>query len=140
MFPIELTARDLPIKAMLPSLGGRQALRAAMRPRQDDERDKSQTALKCRLVVFRDAKRRLQMFESYWGLTESPFANRQDVRWFHESPVHEEALARLFYVIEQRRGLGLLTGGSGAGKSLLLKVIGHQVRRTRRHLAAVDLV
>lgn len=80
------------------------------------------------------------MFESFWGLTASPFANRLDPRWFHESPVHEEALARLFYVIEQQRGLGLLLGNPGAGKSLLLKVIGNQVRRTRRHLASVDLV
>lgn len=80
------------------------------------------------------------MIESYWGLTASPFSNRLDARWFHESPVHEEALARLFYVIEQQRGLGVLTGGAGSGKSLLMKVVGAQVRRTRRHHAAVDLV
>ncbi len=80
------------------------------------------------------------MYESWWGMSASPFTNRLETRWFHESPVHEEALARLFYLIEEQRGLGLVMGESGTGKSLLLKVLGSQVRRTRRHFASVDLL
>lgn len=80
------------------------------------------------------------MYESYWGLSASPFGNRLDLRWFHDSPVHEEALARLFYVIEHRRGFGLLTGTSGTGKTFLLKALATQVRRTRRQIACVDLL
>ena len=56
------------------------------------------------------------MYESYWGLSASPFTNRLSTKWFHESGINEEALARLFYLIEQKRGFGMLSGGDGTGK------------------------
>jgi type II secretory pathway predicted ATPase ExeA len=79
------------------------------------------------------------MYESYWGLTDSPFTSRLSTRWFHESPVHEEGIARLFYLIEQQRGFGVLNGEPGTGKSLLLKSLGEQVQRSGRHVANVNL-
>lgn len=79
------------------------------------------------------------MYESYWGLTASPFTNRLSTKWYHASPVHEEAIARLFYLIEQQRGFGVLAGDVGTGKSLLLKVLAEQVRRTGRNVASVNL-
>ena len=78
------------------------------------------------------------MYESHWGLSESPFASRPSTKWFHESPVHDEALARLFYLIEQRRGFGLLSGSSGTGKTLTLKHLEGQIRRSQRRVASVD--
>lgn len=79
------------------------------------------------------------MYESYWGLSASPFANRLDSRWYHASAVHDEAHARLAYLVEQRRSFGLLTGPAGTGKSLSLKVLCNQVRRTQRKISWVDL-
>lgn len=79
------------------------------------------------------------MYESYWGLSASPFTNRLSTRWFHESPVHEEGIARLFYLIEQQRGFGVLTGEAGTGKSLLLRVLAEQIQRSGRHVAVVNL-
>jgi general secretion pathway protein A len=79
------------------------------------------------------------MYESYWGLTAAPFASRLNTKWYHESPIHEEAIARLFYLIEQQRGFGVLAGDAGTGKSLLLKVLAEQIRRTGRHVASVNL-
>ena len=78
------------------------------------------------------------MYESHWGLSESPFASRPSTKWFHESPVHDEALARLFYLIEQRRGFGLLSGSSGTGKTLTLRHLERQIRRSQRRVASVD--
>jgi general secretion pathway protein A len=78
------------------------------------------------------------MYESHWGLSESPFASRPSTKWFHESPVHDEALARLFYLIEQRRGFGLLSGSSGTGKTLTLRHLEGQIRRSQRRVASVD--
>lgn len=78
------------------------------------------------------------MYESHWGLSESPFASRLSTKWFHESPVHDEALARLFYLIEQRRGFGLLSGSSGTGKTLTLRHLEGQIRRSQRRVASVD--
>jgi general secretion pathway protein A len=80
------------------------------------------------------------MYESFWGFPTSPFTGRLNTRWFHQSPVHEEALARLFYLIEQQRGFGLLSGASGTGKSLTLKYLCEQVRRSQRRIAFVDLM
>ncbi|MDA1163350.1 MAG: hypothetical protein O3B13_09630 [Planctomycetota bacterium] len=80
------------------------------------------------------------MYESYWGLSASPFNNRLSTRWFHESGVHEEALARLFYLVEQKRGFGLLSGGDGVGKTLTLKVLCEQVKRSQRHVAFTNLL
>ena len=46
------------------------------------------------------------MYANYWGLAETPFRNTLDARWFYESPVHEEALARLLFLIENQRRCG----------------------------------
>jgi general secretion pathway protein A len=79
------------------------------------------------------------MYERYWGLSESPFQNTLDQRWFYGSPQHEEVLARLCYLVEQRRHCGILTGLGGTGKSLLLAIISNQIRRTQRQPVWLDL-
>ena len=75
------------------------------------------------------------MYASHWGLRESPFRNCLDPHCFYQSPTHEEALARLHFLVEQHRRLGLLLGPDGSGKSLLLEVFAAQSaprRATRR--------
>lgn len=68
------------------------------------------------------------MYLRYWGLREQPFVPRQDPQAYIASAPHEEALARLHYVIESRRRLGLLLGTPGSGKSLTLALFGRQLR------------
>ena len=80
------------------------------------------------------------MIETYWGLTGSPFHPAGGIPWFHESPVHEEALARLYFVLEERRPLALLRGAEGTGKTLLLSVLADELRRTQRQVIAIDLL
>lgn len=79
------------------------------------------------------------MYAQYWGLVDSPFLNSRDDRWFHESPGHEEALARLLYIVEQRRQCGALLGSAGTGKSILLQRLYRDLGRTQRELGLVDL-
>jgi type II secretory pathway predicted ATPase ExeA len=79
------------------------------------------------------------MFAAYWGLSTSPFTNPLQTGWFHEGPVHEEALARLFFLIEQQRGFGLVNGDPGTGKSLTLKFLSDQVRRSQRQVTCLNL-
>ncbi len=76
----------------------------------------------------------------HWGLQQSPFRSCLDPRFFHQSPTHEEALARLHFLVEQRHRLGLLMGPSGSGKSLLLEVFAEQLRRSGRAMARLSLV
>ena len=80
------------------------------------------------------------MYESYWGISESPFRNTIQARWYHDSQVHEEALARLFFLVEQSRRCGILIGSPGTGKSFLLNLLVRQISRTQRQVATVDLL
>lgn len=43
------------------------------------------------------------MYQAHWGLRESPFRGLLDPKFFYQSPTHEEALARLHFLVEQRR-------------------------------------
>jgi general secretion pathway protein A len=58
-------------------------------------------------------------YESYWGLTELPFENVPDPKFYFPTPMHEEALHRLLYGVQTRKGALLLTGEIGCGKTLL---------------------
>jgi len=80
------------------------------------------------------------MYQSHWGLRENPFRTRLDPRFFYESPTHEEALARLHFLVEAERRLGLLLGESGSGKSLVLEVFAAQMRRAGRPVAKANLL
>ncbi|MBN1591112.1 MAG: AAA family ATPase [Pirellulales bacterium] len=80
------------------------------------------------------------MYQSHWGLRDTPFRTRLDPSGFYHSPTHEEALARLHFLVGQRRGLGLVTGASGSGKSLLLEVFAEEIRRSGRAVAKTSLL
>ncbi|MEX2111928.1 MAG: AAA family ATPase [Pirellulales bacterium] len=79
------------------------------------------------------------MYLSYWGLGESPFRASLDVRCFHQGLAQEEAIARLHFLVEEHRTLGLLVGTSGSGKSMLLEVFARQLPRVRTHSALLNV-
>ncbi len=79
------------------------------------------------------------MYQAYWGLGQSPFRGNLDPRYFHQGPTQEEALARLHFLADERRTLGLLLGESGAGKSQLLEVVAPQLRNVARQTALVNV-
>ncbi len=68
------------------------------------------------------------MVYEHWSLRESPFRGDLDPRFFYQSQNAEEVLARLHFLPEQRRRLGLLLGNSGVGKSQLLQIFARQLR------------
>ena len=78
------------------------------------------------------------MYAPYWGLVESPFQGKLDLRFFHESAGHEEALARLEYLVQHHRRGAVLSGSAGVGKSLLVQVLSAEVSRTQRATVLVD--
>jgi type II secretory pathway predicted ATPase ExeA len=82
----------------------------------------------------------MPMYPLNWGLEESPFRTCLDPRRFHQSPTHEEALARLHFLVEQRRRLGILLGPAGSGKSLLLEVFAQQLRHDGHAVARINLL
>lgn len=80
------------------------------------------------------------MFRKHWQLRESPFRGTLDWRRFFASPTHDEALARLHFLVEERRRLGLLLGADGCGKSLVLEVFARRLRRSGAQVANVNLL
>jgi general secretion pathway protein A len=56
------------------------------------------------------------MYLDYWGLNKLPFENVPDPGFFFLSKPHEEALSRLLYAVEMRKGCALLSGEIGCGK------------------------
>ena len=63
------------------------------------------------------------MYESFFGLKESPFNVTPDPRFFYHGRQHKEALSTLLYGVESRRGFMEVTGEIGAGKTTLCRTL-----------------
>ncbi|HSK08308.1 MAG TPA: AAA family ATPase, partial [Vicinamibacterales bacterium] len=61
------------------------------------------------------------MYEQYFGLTDRPFELTPNPRYLVLTPSHEEALCNLEYGITARKGITLLLGEAGMGKTTLLR-------------------
>ena len=57
----------------------------------------------------------------YYGLNEQPFTNSIDSRFYYNSEQHAEALLRLKYAVSTMKGLAVLVGGIGTGKTTLAR-------------------
>ncbi len=79
------------------------------------------------------------MYHSHWGLSASPFQTGADADFFFSSNTHREALARLHYLVENHRRLGLLLGDAGSGKSLTLKYLRQELLRQKLTVAQLRL-
>ena len=55
----------------------------------------------------------------FYQIRESPFSTTVDSRFFYETQQHSKALVRLKYAAENMKGLALLIGDKGTGKSML---------------------
>lgn len=79
------------------------------------------------------------MYESHWGLRQPAFRNVLDPRRYFAGNAHEEALARLQFLVDQHWRLGLLTGQGGSGKSLVLQVLAAALRHRGLAVAQINL-
>ena len=59
----------------------------------------------------------------HFGLTQDPFSNEPDLRFYFESASHRDAQRRVERGIRQYKGLTLLTAEGGMGKTLLARRI-----------------
>ncbi len=77
------------------------------------------------------------MYESHWKLSERPFENRKDSKFYYPAETHQAALLKLRYAIENRRAAAVLCGPGGMGKSLLVDALQRQLNETSQPISHV---
>lgn len=60
-------------------------------------------------------------YTEFYNLKEQPFTNVVDNRFYYNSAQHSDAFVRLKYAASTRKGLALLVGDIGAGKTTLAR-------------------
>lgn len=57
----------------------------------------------------------------HYALDREPFSNAPDARFYFNSDLHSQALLRLMYAVDSNKGLAVLVGGVGTGKTTLAR-------------------
>lgn len=57
----------------------------------------------------------------FYGLKEHPFSNSVDSKFFFENEQHSQALIRLKYAVDSVKGLAVVVGAVGTGKTTLAR-------------------
>jgi general secretion pathway protein A len=76
------------------------------------------------------------MYRSFFGLRERPFDLTPNPRFLVLTDAHREALSHLEYGIASRRGITVLVGEAGTGKTTLIRAA---LQRQPEHVHAVHL-
>jgi len=72
------------------------------------------------------------MYNDFFGFRESPFTVTPDPRVFYSTPIHQRAYANLLYGICKRKGVVILTGEAGTGKTTILRQLMKNLEHTIR--------
>ncbi|MGB7925854.1 MAG: AAA family ATPase, partial [Pyrinomonadaceae bacterium] len=70
------------------------------------------------------------MYREFYGIKELPFALTPDPRFIYFTPSHTEVMANLHYGIESGKGLVVVTGEVGTGKTTILRWMMQRLDRT----------
>ena len=62
----------------------------------------------------------MAMYNSFYKFSGSPFENNLDQRFLFLGKDHQEVLAALLYFIETKKGLAMVCGDAGTGKTMLI--------------------
>jgi len=77
-------------------------------------------------------------YELHWRLRLRPFENVPDPRFYVPSAKHETAMERMLYGIHTRKGIVMLTGEIGSGKTLLSRAAILKLPRSRYEIGLVS--
>lgn len=72
------------------------------------------------------------MYCQYYGLKERPFNVTSDPTFFFLSQKHKEALSHLLYGTTQRKGISVITGEIGTGKTTLCRFFLNQLGKNTK--------
>ena len=68
----------------------------------------------------------------FWGFRHWPFDRSFSAERFFASQQHDEAMARMLFLVEESRRCGIIVGPSGTGKTYLLKLLQQRSERLGR--------
>jgi general secretion pathway protein A len=60
---------------------------------------------------------------SYFNLNEEPFNTTANPRFFYQSPIHSTALGKTEFTVDAKKGLTIVFGDTGYGKSTLARLL-----------------
>jgi general secretion pathway protein A len=63
------------------------------------------------------------VYKDFYGLKEEPFNITPDPRFLYWSQKHQEAFRHLVYGVQSNKGLAVLTGAPGTGKTAILRAV-----------------
>ncbi|MBV9576115.1 MAG: AAA family ATPase [Gammaproteobacteria bacterium] len=72
------------------------------------------------------------MYHDFYQFKESPFNVTTDPDFFFSSKHHTEAVSNLMYGIEQRKGILVVTGEIGTGKTTLCRTLLRQINKNTK--------
>jgi type II secretory pathway predicted ATPase ExeA len=76
----------------------------------------------------------------YYQLREQPFSITVDPKFYYNSQQHDDALVRLMYAANERKGLAVLVGEVGAGKTTVARRLLDQLDETQFEAALLIIV
>ncbi len=79
-------------------------------------------------------------FLEYYKLREHPFSNVVDNRFYYNSPQHANALVKLRHAIDAKRGLSVVIGDIGAGKTTLARRLLEELDETKYEAALLVII
>jgi type II secretory pathway predicted ATPase ExeA len=82
----------------------------------------------------------LPVYCKHFGLIREPFSITADPNFLYLSESHEEALSQLVYGIRSRRGLVVLTGEVGTGKTTLIQRLLEEVHSTTKTAYVFNMI
>lgn len=76
----------------------------------------------------------------YYKLHEHPFSNVVDSRFYYNSSQQSEALTKLRYAVDTRKGLAVVIGNIGAGKTTLARRVLEQLEEEQYEAALLVII
>lgn len=76
----------------------------------------------------------------FYGLNQEPFSNAPVSRFYYDSAQHSQALVRLMYALNKMKGLAVLIGDIGAGKTTLARRLLDALDETQYEAALLVII
>lgn len=76
----------------------------------------------------------------FYTLREHPFSNAVDTRYFYNSSQHAEALVRLKYAVDTMKGLAVVVGSLGTGKTTLARRMLNELDESKYEAALLVVI